>query len=198
MKIDNQDPTAKLDLRRYFLRKYHADDPPSVLDCCQGDGVLWTELRKEFTLANYWGIDVKAKKGRVKIDSVRILTQPGWPQNVIDVDTSGSPWKHWNALLPNVVRPLTVFLTVGQNAIGKNDLTPLTFMGFGKLAAKVPAGFHLLLRSMYLPYAFEYAKQCGVKVVEAVEAEHAGRVRFIGVRIAPAAKRGRKRVAKTA
>ena len=45
-RTDNSDPRAKLELRRYFLRKYHPDDPPDVLDCCEGEGLLWRRLRR--------------------------------------------------------------------------------------------------------------------------------------------------------
>ncbi len=76
-KTDNSNLASKLALRRYFLDKYHADGPANVMDCCQGDGVIWRELRKQVSVASYWGIDKKAKKGRIKLDSVRVLGQPG-------------------------------------------------------------------------------------------------------------------------
>lgn len=104
-KTDNTNLPAKLDLRRRFLRKYHAEDPANVLDCCQGDGVIWKTLRREFTIAGYWGVDTKRKPGRLRLDSSRILAQAGWLQNVVDIDTYGSPWRHWLAMLPNVKRP---------------------------------------------------------------------------------------------
>jgi hypothetical protein len=93
-KTDNHDPRAKLELRRYFLRKYHGDGLARVLDCCQGSGLLWGTLRQEFECESYWGLDLKRKPGRLSIDSSRVLAQPGWPQDVIDIDTYGSPWKH--------------------------------------------------------------------------------------------------------
>lgn len=125
-KTDNHNPAAKLALRRYFLRKYHAGERFSVLDCCQGSGLLWGELRREFSDCDYWGVDLKPKSGRLKIDSVRILAQPGWTQNVIDIDTYGSPFKHWAAMLPNVTRPLTVFLTfcVTNRGVALTELEP--------------------------------------------------------------------------
>lgn len=92
-KTDNKDPSAKLELRRYFLRKYHAGEPIHVLDCCQATGFLWRTLRQEFPIASYWGLDLKPKKGRLQIDSTRVLEQNGWKQNVVDVDTYGSPWE---------------------------------------------------------------------------------------------------------
>ena len=54
VKTDNAHVRAKLDLRRHFLRTYHADGSANVLDCCQGSAVLWSTLRREFKLAGYW------------------------------------------------------------------------------------------------------------------------------------------------
>lgn len=105
IKTDNKDPAAKLELRRHFLRTYHARGPVHVLDCCQATGFLWRTLRAEFAVTSYWGLDLKPKKGRLQLDSVRVLQQRGWNQNVVDVDTYGSPWKHWAALLPNITQP---------------------------------------------------------------------------------------------
>ncbi|HZU48538.1 MAG TPA: hypothetical protein VFA16_15010, partial [Mycobacterium sp.] len=92
-KTDNGNLEAKLGLRRHFLRRYHMENKPMVLDCCQGDGIIWRKLRQEFE-CDYWGVDVKPKRGRLSIDSVRILAQPGWPHDVLDIDTYGSPWRH--------------------------------------------------------------------------------------------------------
>lgn len=47
-----------------------------------------------------------------------MLTQPGWQADILDLDTYGSPWKHYNAMLPNLSGPLTVFLTIGQYQMG--------------------------------------------------------------------------------
>jgi len=111
---DNGCVKAKLELRRHFLRKYHSEQPPRVFDCCQGSKVIWTQLQSEFETKSYWGVDLKPKKGRLKIDSERILNQPGWNFDVIDCDTYGSPWKHYAAIQRHATKPVTVFLTIGQ------------------------------------------------------------------------------------
>jgi hypothetical protein len=187
-KTDNHNPAAKLALRRHFLKRYHAGEPLHVMDCCQGSGLLWAELRKEFPVAAYWGMDLKEKAGRLKLDSTRVLAQPGWPQTVIDVDTYGSPWQHWEAMLPNVARPLTVFLTIGQRvtgtvgAVSKHALRAagLTFK------TKLPAGFHPKLAAMLLPYCLARAGDFGLRVVEAAEADSNNpNVRYVGVRLSP-------------
>lgn len=112
-KSDNSNMTAKLKLRRYFLEKYHPAGDGRVFDCCQGEGEIWRRLRRDCQVASYWGVDLKPKKGRLKIDSIRVLEQPGWTDNIIDIDTYGSPWAHWLAMLPHVTEPMTVFLTIG-------------------------------------------------------------------------------------
>jgi hypothetical protein len=179
-KKDNHNPRAKLELRRYFLRKYHDDGQPiHVLDCCQGSGVLWGTLRAEFPVASYWGVDLKPKKGRIKLDSVRVLQQPGWPQNVVDVDTYGSPWKHWAAILGNLLRPITVFLTIGQWQMGTDRLI-LSALGLGRL--KVPPGIAIKLHGLGLQYLLG---QAGAWIVEAIEAISDGSARYIGLRLEP-------------
>jgi len=189
-KTDNHDLRAKLELRRYFLRKFHADDPPDVLDCCQGGGLLWKQLRKEFMTRSYWGVDLKPKRGRVKLDSVRILQQPGWPQNVVDIDTYGSPWKHWAAMLPNAKGPITVFLTVGQRitgTVGKVSKGAIEALGLKGMYANLPAGFHPKLAGHVLRYCLAMGCDYGIMLIEVLEAETDNRnVRYIGVRLGPA------------
>ena len=187
-KTDNGHLFAKLDLRRYFLRKYHADGAARVMDCCAGSGRLWNTLRREFVVSSYWAMDVKPKPGRLKIDSSRVLAQSGWAENVIDVDTYGSPWKHWEGIAANIAHPVTVFLTIGQlttGTVGSLGHLPLEYMGLKKFARTLPAGFHVKLRSHVVRYAMKRATDNGVRIVEAIEAEAVGNARYIGVRLEP-------------
>lgn len=188
-KTDNHNPKVKLDLRRRFLHKYNAE-PLRVFDCCQGSAVMWTTLRKEFSVENYWGVDLKPKKGRLKIDSVRILSQ-GISENVIDVDTYGEPWKHWLALLPHVNQPTTVFLTIATIKIGgggniSNESKKL--LGIDKLPS-LPQSFCGKLSSIIPQFMLAKAKQFAT-IVEAVEAVSTGNARYIGVRLEPIKKDG--------
>ena len=188
-KTDNSNPQAKLELRRYFLRKYHSDDAPHVLDCCQGEGLLWKQLRREFSLASYWGVDVKKKKGRLKLDSVRILQQPGWPQNVVDVDTYGSPWKHWQAMLPNVRQPTTVFLTVGLIRIGGGGgIDRVAVEALGLQSLSIPPGIAGKLHDTALSHLLTMSYEHGISIIEAVEASCTGNARYIGARLTPSRK----------
>jgi hypothetical protein len=187
-KTDNGNLHAKLELRRYFLRKYHRNCPPKILDCCQGQGIIWKHLRQEFHIADYWGIDLNKKAGRLKIDSIRILQQAGWPQNVIDIDTYGSPWKHWMAMLPNVQKPTTVFLTIGQwHRYMGTDRYILKTLGLDKFA--IPPGIICRLDGLALTSLLTKAYDHDITLHEAVEAVSMGQVRYIGVRLEPSTNR---------
>jgi hypothetical protein len=183
--IDNSQLTAKLDLRRRFLDAYHEHGKVDVLDCCQGSGVIWKQLRDEYHVDSYFGVDWKRKRGRLAIDSKRILAQPNLPQNVIDIDTYGSPWAHWLALLPNLTRPTSVFLTIGdQNrvamepgATGSYDVgfppsTPKVLMGM--MGRKIAASI-LLTKATSL-----------YTIAEATEAIAVGaHARYLGIHLIP-------------
>lgn len=192
---DSSTLAPKLLLRRYFLDKYHkAADPPNVLDCCQGERVIWSRLEKEYPLAGYFGVDEKYKRGRLQIDSVKILAQPGWEQNVIDIDTYGSPWNHWIAMLPRVTRPLTVFLTIGRSGPGpkraKIPQVALTAMGLTFEGISVMSALTGQFFDMHTQYCLHLAAKYDVKLVEAVEAYveplNQWRVPYMGVRLEPA------------
>ena len=193
IKTDNAYLTTKLDLRRAFLRKYHdhaaGGDAPRVLDCCQGGGAIWGHLGREFELAGYWGVDVKPKKGRLRIDSVRILAQPGWTQNVVDVDTYGSPWKHWANIMAHLVKPTTVFLTIGQlttGTVGSLDKKCYESAGMIFPTLKPAAGFGVKLASLLTNYVLTTTPP-RVRLVEAIEATSFGNARYIGARLEPVA-----------
>ncbi|MCP4427166.1 MAG: hypothetical protein GY803_21985 [Chloroflexi bacterium] len=190
-KTDNSNLPAKLALRRYFMDKYHSDDRARVFDACQGDGVIWRTLRQEYEVTNYWGVDEKPKKGRIKIDSVRVLGQPGWPEDVIDIDTYGSPWKHWLAMLPHVERPLTAFLTVGSGGPGRVRLGREELLAMGITIDSVlgmsGAITHNLIE-LAMRYALAAAYDYGLRIVEAQEtmtSDSKWRTRYIGVRLEP-------------
>lgn len=180
-KTDNHAPERKLALRRYFLDKYHNATPPRVFDGFQGSGLLWSELRKSHAVKSYWGVDLKPKKGRLKIDSMRVLDQPGWAFDVVDLDAYGSPWKHWWALQRNLRGPVTVFLTVGSAGFGGQDRSALSACGLGGL--NIPIGMHAALRDFISETCVQTALY-GVSIVEIVESKNpGGNARYFGVRL---------------
>jgi hypothetical protein len=198
-KTDNHNQAAKLAVRRYFLRKYHGHecaDMLEVLDCCQGVGTIWRALRQEFVCDTYLGVDLKPLKGRLKIDSVRLLDQAGWKYNVIDVDTYGAPWKHWFALLRHAPHSLTVFLTIGIVNIGgissQADNETMRILGLDTLFAKckarglkpAPSLTGLARDRVGLSACLDAARGHGFTLAECVEAENeGGSARYIGVRL---------------
>ena len=197
-KTDSSYFGSKLDLRRYFLRRYHAAKPPAVLDCCEGQGRLWTKLRAEFALASLVGIDTKRRPGRLRIDSARLLERPGWAFDVIDVDTYGSPFRHLLQIMRNMVDPVTVFLTWGIVRVGGGgnvQRDEAAIMGLATLRKHIPATLLVLAGGrLSLSSCFRVGAERGVRVTEAIEAFPNGRARYIGLRLEPPAGRraGRK------
>ena len=185
-KVDNANLPAKLELRRYFLNKYHSKGAIKVFDCCQGSGVIWNSLKEEYPISNYWGVDLKPKKGRLKIDSVRILQQPGLDANVIDIDTYGSPWKHWTAILPRISSPKTIFLTIGQWQMG-TDSEMCVNLGLGNL--KVSPGILMKLHELGQRYLISKGNRNGLKIVCCKESVSGGsppsNAQYIGLHIIP-------------
>ena len=187
VKTDNSHIEAKLALRRHFLNKYHAGKPISVFDACQGGGAVWSLLRKEYKCRQYWGVDVKKKKGRLQIDSSRILAQPGWDFDVIDVDVYGMPWKHYFALLPNLRGPATVFLTVGLVRMSGGGMIGRAAERRIGLSFKrrVPPSLVGAMAEFAANFCLAACWNCGVKCTRAAEAETDGRARYIGLRLEP-------------
>ena len=190
-KTDNQNLWPKIELRRYFLNRYHKRGAIRVLDCCQGNGVIWSILRDEFELDSYWGVDVKKKRGRLTIKSERILSQPGWLENVIDVDTYGSPWKHWEGIIRNLIGPTTVFLTIGSVTAGRGGgagtmLPREARRAIGFATLPVPPSLQARIWELSIPYCLDLANKNNVEIMEAREGiPHPAKVRYIGVRIRP-------------
>jgi hypothetical protein len=191
---------AKMALRRYFLDKYHRNsEPMRVLDCCQGEGRIWGKLRTEYKLESYWGVDndkVNRKAGRLVIDSRRILMQSGLEQNVYDIDTYGSPWRHWVALLENGPERMTVFLTYGRGGPvgGGWDSALLDTLNLRFKKLQPPDGLIAKITSAIgIPSILGRAVTYGWNVIECkeafpqrtfkVEVGHGRKARYIGVRL---------------
>lgn len=182
-KTDNHDPRSKLNLRRHFLEKYHPQGTARVLDCCMGFGFIWKALRSEWRVAEYVGLDVKPKKGRLKIDSARYLEAGDWSHDVIDVDAYGSPWRHWLAVLRFAPDVCSVFLTIGLVRMGGGGAMQTETREAIGIPPSTPAGIvaqlHDHAQKVHLGMALRY-----FDIIEAVEAESHGNARYIGVRLA--------------
>lgn len=189
-KTDNGHLLPKLDLRRHFLKKYHADGAARVMDCCQGSGRLWHQLRREFVISSYWGLDLKPKRGRPKLDARSILQYSEWTENVIDLGGGVDTWCLWHALLENVKAPTTVFVTLGRGGrspirISGDDLQAI---GLSRRMIERLSGARVYgLVNTVIRQRLGQALTHGLQVVEAVEAMGGKNCRMFGVRLNPAA-----------
>jgi hypothetical protein len=182
-KTDNAHLASKLLLRRTMLARFN-DQPLRVFDCCQGSGVIWSRLRSEFDVESYWGVDVKPKKGRLKVDSRKVVCQAGLRCNVVDIDTYGMPWDHWSGLLPNIVEPTTVFLTIGLVTNGGGSALSHSVRD----AVEIPRDWNV--SPVFTPELvrmsvdrFLSMESRGWRVVAAMESTPGPHARYVGARI---------------
>lgn len=189
-KTDNSSLESKLMLRRYFLQRYHSG-PLSVLDCCEGDGLIWHVLGREFEIAQRLGFDIKAGTGgRLRMDSRRFLRTGNWARfDVVDIDSYGSPWGHWMALLVRgAKRSLTVFLTVGLTRVcGGNMAAEMSCaLGLDQLRRRVPMGLHTnTLNQLGVTYLLAEAHRYGYRYEAIAESSPSANARYVGVRLCP-------------
>lgn len=184
-KVDNSGLKEKLELRRWFLRE-RLDAPISVVDCCQGDGIIWGVLRQEFEVSSYWGMDLKKRKGRLRLDSTRYLSLGSLRENVIDIDTYGAPWDHWLALLPNVSRQTVVFLTIGEaRMMGGNCVGETLASELGVNTLSMPLSLRGNLSKLAVPVMLgKAASYCNVVLVKEVRSSKKN-MRYLGVELEP-------------
>ena len=184
-KTDNDNLKSKLDLRRYFLEKYHREGVLSVCDCCMGSGVLWSKLKREFKVKDYIGMDVKPKKGRLKIDSARYLQAGGYGHDVIDVDTYGSPWKHYVEILKHINSDVTLFLTIGATKIGGGCILSNIVkkrIGLDKIK-NLPMVFMAKLEKIQVESMIPICLDYSFEIVECLESERGKNARYVGIRL---------------
>lgn len=182
-KKDNHNSAAKLDLRRHFLRTWHNQTPPDVLDCFAGHAVLWSQLRQEFPVANYTGLELRKIPGRLRMDSLEYLQRSDWSHDVIDLDAYGSPWKHFIAALARITSPTSVFLTVGNAGLGSVDR--LLFAAAG-ITFRVPIGLHKGLNDHLTSVGLALPLRRGLAIEACLEAPNpGGTCRYIGLHVRP-------------
>jgi hypothetical protein len=172
MATDNSALGKKVALRMEMLERYHAKTPTDVLDCCQGQGVMWRILRSRFGVDSYWGVDLKPQPGRLKIDSTRLLRGGPRRENVVDIDTYGAPWSHWQALLESGIdKPTTVFLTNGQGIgmLGGSTKLMTAWLGLERLQHRAPTLAKKAEVRFGIHAALSQAEQYGIRVIECIE-----------------------------
>lgn len=144
--------------------------------------MIWGRLKTEFDLGAYWGVDLKRRAGRLKYDSAEIVASKGFDYDVIDVDTYGSPWKHWKAITAHLCGSLTVFLTVGNVLFGGPGKNALEKIGLSRF--KIPPGLLRALGENILEFQLGAALEDGWTIERAEEALPRGQTaRYIGVRM---------------
>jgi len=183
-KRDNGNLRAKLELRRYFLLKYHAGTNPIVCDACAGKGVIWRTLRKDFDI-QYQGFDKKGGPGLIKMDSVRALNSGPLPYDIVDIDTYGFPWNHYIAVLQNKKSAVTVFLTIGQTNMPGKDATGCRLIGMAGLSGNARIlQSHALAK--YVRYCLTVSYDYAMIPIEIKEAENrTSKTRYFGIRLEP-------------
>lgn len=182
-KKDNHNSAAKLKLRRHFLRTFHLTTPPDVLDCFAGFSVMWGQLREEFTIAHYTGIELRKIPGRLRMDSLEYISRPDWQHDVIDLDAYGSPWKHLLAALPRIQRPTSIFLTIGNAGLGGLDRQLIAAAG---IPFDVPKGLHKGLTPYLTSIGLALPLRFGLSIESCLEALNpGGTCRYIGLHLRP-------------
>lgn len=178
MKTDNHNLAAKVELRRRMLAG-RADF--SVMDCFSGEAeAIWSVLRKEFRVAEYLALDIKRKKGRLAIDSLKILKGQRWEHDVIDLDAYGSPWEHWGEVLKSTRhQEITIFLTIGTSMLGSLSRWALKSLG---VPENTPVGMHRQLSEKCVSSCLSKLYNYGWMVASAHEALNpGGNARYMGV-----------------
>lgn len=178
---DNKCMAEKIAVRLHFLRKYHVGNA-KVFDACQGAGLIWKNIRQEFDVKSYWGVDLKAQKGRVAMDSVDVLRRK-IVDNVIDVDTYGEPWQHWLTMLPNISQPTTIYLTWPS----------LCSINMSSIVKQFVFGGQLQMPPSLFGKLWDHANAClltaperhGLEIVECMESVNKTPSRYIGIHVRP-------------
>jgi hypothetical protein len=199
-KTDNHNLKAKLDLRRHFLSLAKFERPISVCDCYSGQEVIWGTLAKEFSVGDYLALDVKEKKGRLKLDSLRYLQNQEWRHDVVDLDAYGSPWRHLFEVIKRLASPVElggrllgrsrletgpdrclVFLTIGETIWKQQQSDALEYCG---IPVDVPPAIKGQLGDFILENCLAAPLTAGLQIVRAAEAFNpGGNARYIGMQI---------------
>ena len=183
-KLDNTALKAKVALRAHFLERFHRENPPAVFDCCQGEGLIWNELRERFTLGEYFGVDMKKSRGRLAINSVKLLQDSS--ADVVDVDVYGSPWKHYFSFVSSTPRPCSLFLTFGHGGgNGYVDHAYRTLLGLGEVLIPDAVLGAFGYGNLGIRLGLESAYEKGWAITYGMKANTKGPNTYLGLRFEP-------------
>ena len=155
-----------------------------MFNCCEGDDVCWRTLRREYPACQVVGFDLKKKRGRVAIDSSRVLSLDGCRYDAVDIDTYGHPFKHLFALMRAMPEgAVTVFLTFGRIKYGGAHSEIVKLAGLDGFSVKPPVSLASKAVEDSLSYAFTHECASKIVVAYAAEAFPRGNARYIGLRL---------------
>jgi hypothetical protein len=133
---------SRLNLRRGGVNRWLAGQELKVLDLGAGEGLLWSELKKQYAVTNYVAVDKKPQiVGTIgcKVD-VSLLSRIGLSAfNVIDVETDSDVLEIWLTLAMYIQTPTGVFLTVRRPSKAWVDSKSRAISGIPKEWVNVPA-----------------------------------------------------------
>jgi hypothetical protein len=178
-KTDNHSIATKLALRRALLPKHK---PLDVLDAFSGSEVIWSILRAEYKVTDYTSLDLKAKRGRLKLDAMRYLQRMDWVHDVIDLDCYGSPWPYFDCVLSRKLDCI-VFLTIGRGAGEGSRFNAQCASGLLSCGVtfKIPNQLGCLISRTVTEYSLAKTLQTHT-VKRCVQAE-SGNAKYIGLEI---------------
>jgi hypothetical protein len=111
---DHRELAVKLRIRRWLLDQLQWPEL-HVLDACSGDGLIWSELDKDYTIRRWIRCDLKPRGNLVlKLSAAHALATMDLDDiTVVDIDPFGEPWEAYLNFLERFTRPTAVFLTYG-------------------------------------------------------------------------------------
>lgn len=188
-KVDTSDMGAKIQLRRWLLKRMGIEEA-YVLDTCAGLGKVWEEMQKHVTVRQWTRCDIKPRRaGVLKLDATEAIERmPIGTFNVIDIDPYGEPWEPYLALLPRIAKPVAVFLTNCQLSMGNISITASEAIGIPRSwYADLPCAqeLHVIANEIILSNTLKHAK-----VLHAAKVEKPGgmSVSYYGLGLGPITK----------
>lgn len=115
---ENSNLPLKLSLRQKLL-DISGFEEYKVIDCCTAKGMIWNNLKKKYKVTSYLPFDTNPQlPGTIRMDSIKALNQIDIAKyNVIDIDTFGEPWKHYEIALNKLKSDTIIYLTIGINKV---------------------------------------------------------------------------------
>lgn len=104
---------------------------------------------------------------------------------IVDIDTYGSPWRHYYALLPNIHKPTTIFLTNGLIKImgGNVSKEEKEAIWINFKTVNPPQALIVKACKKSISYCFARCYDYNIIIIEAMEAVSYGNAKYYGLRL---------------